>query len=113
LANQYVDERIYLILDNARYQKCKFVFETVQKLNIQLEFLPPYSPNLNLIERLGRFTKKKVLYNKFYSSFDEFKNAITTCLNSVKNSDYKSELNSLLSLNFQSFDMLQINPQQV
>ena len=110
LADQYVGERIYLILDNARYQKCQLVFETAQKLNIQLVYLPAYSPNLNLIERLWRFTKKKVLYNKFYSSFDEFKNAIATCLNRVKNSDYKSELNSLLTLKFQTFDMLQINP---
>jgi transposase len=110
LASQYVGERIYLILDNARYQRCQLVYETAQKLNIQLVYLPAYSPNLNLIERLWRFTKKKVLYNKFYRSFNDFKNAITTCLNEMKNCHYKSELNSLLTLNFQTFDMLQTNP---
>jgi transposase len=110
LASQYVGERIYLILDNARYQKCQLVCETAQRLNIKLVYLPAYSPNLNLIERLWRFTKKKVLYNKFYSSFNEFKNAISTCLDNIKNDVYKSELNSLLTLNFQTFDMLQTNP---
>jgi len=109
LAHQHVGERIYLILDNARYQKCQLIYETAQRLNIQLVYLPAYSPNLNLIERLWRFTKKKVLYNKFYRSFDEFKNGINTCFEKMKNSDYKSELDSLLTLNFQTFDMLQTN----
>lgn len=110
LAHQYVGEKIYLILDNARYQKCQIVQQTAQKLNIRLVYLPAYSPNLNLIERLWRFTKKKILYNKFYSSFDEFKIAITDCFDNMKNNDCKHELNSLLTLNFQSFDMLQTNP---
>jgi transposase len=110
LAQQYIGERIYLILDNARYQKCQLVYEAAQRLNIKLIFLPPYSPNLNLIERLWRFTKKKVLYNKFYSSFDEFKNAISNCLDKMKNSEYKNELSSLLTLKFQTFCMLQTNP---
>ncbi len=110
LAQQYVGEQIYLILDNARYQKCQLVFETAQRLNIKLIYLPPYSPNLNLIERLWRFTKKKVLYNKFYSSFDEFKNAISLCFDKMKKSEYNNELSSLLTLKFQTFRMLQTNP---
>lgn len=110
LAKQYFAERIYLILDNARYQKCQLVYETAKRLNIKLIYLPPYSPNLNLIERLWRFTKKKVLYNKFYCSFDEFKNAIDNCLDKLKNFEYKNELSSLLTLKFQTFRMLQTNP---
>lgn len=110
LANQYIGERIVLILDNARYQKCQLVTDMAKQLNIKLVYLPAYSPNLNLIERLWRFTKKKVLYNKFYSSFDDFKNAINNCLDKMKKHDYKTELNSLLTLKFQTFDMLQTNP---
>ena len=110
MAHQYIGEKIYLILDNARYQKCQIVQQTAQKLNIRLVYLPAYSPNLNLIERLWRFTKKKILYNKFYRSFDEFKIAITDCFDNMKNNDCNHELNSLLTLNFQSFDMLQTNP---
>ncbi|MBN2571722.1 MAG: IS630 family transposase [Ignavibacteriales bacterium] len=110
LASQYVGERIVLILDNARYQKCQLVTDMAIQLNIKLVYLPAYSPNFNLIERLWRFTKKKVLYNKFYSSFDDFKNAINDCLDRIKKHDYKTELNSLLTLKFQTFDMLQTNP---
>jgi len=110
LAQQYVGEKIYVILDNARYQKCPIVFETAKRLHIHLVYLPAYSPNLNLIERLWRFTKKKILYSKFYASFDEFKNAFNTYWHNLKNSEYESELNSLLTLSFQSFDMLQTNP---
>ena len=60
-------------MDNARYHFSEQVLEYVQTSKIQLVFLPPYSPELNLIERLWRVFKKNVLYNKFYPSFDEFK----------------------------------------
>jgi transposase len=110
LAAQYISQPIYVILDNARYQKCQLVMATALRLNITLVFLPAYSPNLNLIERLWRFIKKKVLYNKFYRVFDEFKNAIISCLDHTQKPEYQIELDSLLTLNFQSFDMLQTNP---
>lgn len=93
---------ITLILDNARYQKCAVVFALAKSLNIDLLYLPSYSPNLNLIERLWKFVKKKCLYSKYYSKFDNFKGAISSCL-ARTHSDYKSELDSLLTLNFQSF----------
>jgi transposase len=109
LATEYVGEKIYLILDNARYQCCQLVFDTAQKLGIRLIFLPPYSPNLNLIERLWKFIKKKILYNKYYPSFDEFKQAIKSCMENLKNGNYHDELISLLSLKFQAYE-LQTNP---
>jgi len=43
---------ITFVLDNARYQKCKLVWELAESLDIELLYLPPYSPNLNIIERL-------------------------------------------------------------
>jgi len=93
---------ITLILDNARYQKCAMVFALAESLKIDLLYLPSYSPNLNLIERLWKFVKKKCLYSKYYSNFGDFKHAISACL-SRTDSEYKSELDSILSLNFQSF----------
>jgi len=54
---------IVLILDNARYQKCEPVWMLARDLKIELLYLPPYSPNLNLIERLWKFVKKKSLYS--------------------------------------------------
>ena len=71
---------ITLVLDNARYQKCKMVYALAARLNIELLFLPAYSPNLNLIERLWKFVKKQVLYSKYYSDFSHFRGSITDCL---------------------------------
>lgn len=88
-----------LVLDNARYQKCKLVFELAQSLHIELLYLPAYSPNLNLIERLWKFVKKQCLYSKYYPDFDGFKQAITHCLNQT-HTTYKKQLDSLLSLKF-------------
>jgi len=93
---------ITLILDNARYQKCKWVFELADTLNIDLLYLPSYSPNLNLIERLWKFVKKKCLYSKYYSDFELFKTAISDCLSHTHDL-YQIELDSLLTLKFQSF----------
>jgi transposase len=56
---------ITLILDNARYQRCPLVIDLAQQLKIELLFLPPYSPNLNLIERLWKLVKKECLYNVY------------------------------------------------
>ena len=60
---------ITLILDNARYQKCAVVLAATASLKIELCFLPAYSPNLNLIERLWKFVKKQSLYSKYYADF--------------------------------------------
>ena len=48
---------ITLVLDNARYQKCALVQALAASLGIELLYLPGYSPNLNLIERLWRFVR--------------------------------------------------------
>jgi len=98
---------ITLVLDNARYQKCKLVWELAESLDIELLYLPPYSPNLNLIERLWKFVKKQCLYSKYYSEFKDFKNAITNCLNQT-DTTYKEELDSLLTLRFQRFEKAQV-----
>jgi transposase len=56
-----------VVLDNARYQRCAIVQATARALDIELLYLPTYSPNLNLIERLWKFTKKKSLVSKYYA----------------------------------------------
>jgi transposase len=66
LCEVYINVPITLFLDNARYQKCALVTATAARLQIELCFLPPYSPNLNLIERLWRFVKKQCLYSTYY-----------------------------------------------
>jgi len=54
-----------LVLDNARYQRCALVQAVADTLGIELLYLPAYSPNLNLIERLWKFVKKQCLYSKY------------------------------------------------
>jgi transposase len=93
---------ITFVLDNARYQKCKIVTELAEELKIELLYLPPYSPNLNLIERLWKFVKKQCLYSKYYSDFLVFKETISDCLNKT-HTKHKKSLDSLLTLNFQTF----------
>lgn len=97
---------ITIILDNARYQKCVLVMEKAKSLNIDLCFLPSYSPNLNLIERVWNFVKKKCLYSQYYEKFPAFKDAISKCLQETSTT-YKADLDSLLTLRFQTFENTQ------
>jgi transposase len=106
LAALKLDVPITLFLDNARYQRCALVQTTAASLKIELCFLPAYSPNLNLIERLWKFVKKQCLYSTYYADFTTFKAAIETCL-SQTHTTHKPALDSLLSLRFQLFDKAQ------
>ena len=98
----YGDLPIKIVLDNARYQHCQLVEDAAKKLNITLLFLPSYSPNLNIIERLWKFTKKKILYAKFYETPVLFHNAINSFFQNI-NQKYNHDLNNLMSLKFQFF----------
>jgi transposase len=103
LKEKYTDKPIAIVLDNARYQHC-FVVKTIAKsFGIHLLFLPPYSPNLNIIERLWKFTKKKILYAKYYNNPQDFHQTIQSFFKDI-NQNFQEELKSLLSLKFQFFD---------
>jgi len=107
LAAKHVGEAITLFLDNARYQKCKIVTDLAAQLNIEIIYLPSYSPNLNLIERLWRHVKHEALYSRYYDTFPKFKAAIMDCIESSQSPNKKS-LHSLLSLKFQIIEKSQI-----
>jgi transposase len=66
---------ITMFSDNARYYRSKAVRAYLEHSRIALQFLPPYSPNLNLIERFWKFFKRKVLYNRYYETFADYKAA--------------------------------------
>jgi len=102
IAVEFAGIPITLVMDNARYQRCRFVIDLATALGIELLFLPPYSPNLNLIERLWKFVKKKYLYSEYYQSFVDFKQAINNCI-AQTDGEHKLELASLLTLKFQTF----------
>lgn len=107
LAMKHAGEVVTLFLDNARYQKCKLVTELAAQLKIELIYLPAYSPNLNLIERLWRHVKQQVLYSRYYDSSPKFKAAITDCIY-ARQSHEKQSYHSLFSLNFQIIEKSQI-----
>jgi len=106
IADQNIGIPIKIILDNAKYQRCELVENFAKSLKIDLVFLPSYSPNFNLIERLWKFVKKKCLYSKYYSDFKKFKNAIREVLANLD--DYNEELNTLLSAKFQTFKNIKL-----
>lgn len=106
---EYYGKKITIILDNAKYQHCELVRRYAKILNIELLFLPAYSPNLNLIERFWKYTKKKVLYSIFHRTYDIFKQNIDECLTEAFVND-KEKLDKLLTLEFQSFKKVKILP---
>ena len=91
-------QTIYIIVDNARYYHSLLLKEYVKGTKIKLIFLPPYSPNLNLIERYWKFFKKKVLNNQYYETFEEFRRACQSFFQKQKK--YLPELRALLTENF-------------
>jgi transposase len=103
IRKRHFDSPVVVVLDNARYQKCKIVFDKAKQLGIELLYLPPYSPNLNIIERLWKFVKKKCLHSKYYETFDLFKQSISNCLDGT-DTIYKDELDTLLNQKFQRFE---------
>jgi transposase len=100
ICEKYKGSVITLVMDNARYQKCRAVTDFAKENGVELLFLPPYSPNLNLIERLWKYVKKECMYNKYYDSFKSFKYSIDECLNNINGN---KNIESLMTLKFQVF----------
>jgi len=103
VAVEYAGTPIYIILDNARYQKCKIVEEMAGHLGIHLTYIPPYSPNLNLVERLWKYVKSK-LRIKYYDDFNEFRDQINSILFDTDKKD-KAAIMRLIGENVQLFDV--------
>jgi transposase len=95
------DQAILVVLDNARYQRARLVQALAAELGITLLFLPPYSPNLNLIERFWKFLRKHVTRNTYYATFAEFRAAVLRLLNNLAN--YTDELRTLMTETFHLF----------
>ena len=94
---------ITLVLDNARYQRNAVVQALASQLGITLVFLPSYSPNLNLIERLWKFIKRRALYGRYHPTFAEFQAAIKEILDGLPTT-HAEQLKTLMTLNFQLFE---------
>ena len=94
---------ITLVLDNARYQHNAAVKALAIQLGISLLFLPSYSPNLNLIERLWKFIKRRALYGRYHPTFADFREAIEETLDKLSTT-HAERLKTLMTLNFQQFE---------
>jgi transposase len=94
---------VTVVLDNARYQRNAVVQALAASLGIELLYLPSYSPNLNLIERLWRFVKRQSLYGRYHATFADFRAAVQGTLDQLS-STHQDKLASLMTLNFQEFD---------
>jgi len=103
IAAQQLTGPIALVLDNARYQRNAVVMAHAQELGITLLVLPSYSPNLNLIERLWKFVKRRSLYGRYHPTFADFRSAIEHTLANIPTT-HAADLTSLMTLNFQRFE---------
>lgn len=103
IAAQGLVGSVTLVLDNARYQRNAVVQALADSLGIELLFLPSYSPNLNLIERLWRFLKRESLYGRYHPTFADFQTAVQNNI-ALLPTKHKDRLASLMTLNFQVFD---------
>ena len=97
-------KKFIIYLDNARYHHAILVRQWIARMKkkhgvvFQLEFLPAYSPNLNLIERLWKFLKKHALAD-WHASFEAMQQAVAKVLDNLN--QYRDELRTLLSERFQ------------
>lgn len=102
-AKNVFKKRIYLIGDNARYYRCKLLKEWLQEHPKFVWMpLPSYSPNLNLIERIWGFMKRERINNFYFDTYQKFKENLMNFFNNLN--DYRSDLNRLITYNFQIID---------
>jgi transposase len=96
-----------VVLDNARYQRCQLVQDLAAQRGIRLLFLPSYSPNLNLIERLWKFVRGEALNGHYHTDFTAFRAAIDQCLAEIE-TKHRDKLRTLRTHEFQTFENVSI-----
>jgi hypothetical protein len=94
---------ITIVLDNARYQRNAVVQALAKELGMTLVYLPSSSPNLNRIERLWKFTKRRALSGRYHPTFAEFRAAIEEVLDGLSTT-HAEQLKTLMTLKFQLFE---------
>jgi transposase len=100
LLQKHPGKTVYLVCDNAGYNRCAWLQAWAFDRRIEFVFLPAYSPNLNLIERLWRYLRKEVIHSIYYDTYAKFRHAVIHFLDNIK--EHKNELRTLLTLNFRT-----------
>ena len=95
------NKTIYLILDRGPANMALTVRDVAQMLNIEIIYLPAYSPNLNPIERLWKYFKKEALRNKYFEKFEDFKKACLKFFKEVHH--HKDDIQTIINYNFKIF----------
>ena len=88
--------KVYLIVDNAKYYRNKDTTAFLVDSKIELIFLPPYSPNLNLIERLWKYLRKVVINNEYYEKFKQFREAILAFFEDCKSGSERAAIKQFI-----------------
>ena len=104
LRDAHPDGPISVVWDNARYQHAALVRTIAAFAHIDVVYLPPYSPNLNLIERVWKFVKKEALANRTFADFAAFQAAIDATLAQM-GARYKGRMMTLLSHRFETLEL--------
>lgn len=89
---RYPNERIVMVLDNARIHHAKLIqpFLDKHKDHFEFLFLPPYSPDLNLIEGLWKWMKSTVIYNVFFSNVGQIQQAVQGFIQTINQQPLKT-----------------------
>lgn len=93
------NEKLYVVMDNASYNRSKYVKKLAKKLKIKLVYLPPYSPNLNVTERLWRFYRDNFLINQYFEKLSDFAKSTSNFFRGIRK--HRLELETLLTDSFQ------------
>ena len=93
--------KIHIILDQAGYHRSQLVRDAALEKHIELHYLPPYSPNLNSIERLWKVMNEEERDNVFFSSAKMFRDAINNFFD-VKLPKIAQSLRGRINDNFQT-----------
>jgi len=102
----YADKKkINLVLDGAGYHRSQAVKDKAKELGIILHYLPPYSPNLNPIERLWKVMNEKARNNRYFATAKEFRRSIDYFFD-VTLPGIGANLNDRINDNFQRFNQV-------
>lgn len=111
LLKKHPGKKIYLVCDNARYNRCRWLQDWAVDQRIEFIFLPTYSPNLNLIERYWRLLRKEVINSIYYDTYSKFRQGVINFLDNTKL--YKEDIRSLLTLNFRTVGGTSVHSQTI